>query len=141
MRILLDEDVPVQVVPILKRVLPDHGIDHVEDISWKGKKDLVLLPNVASSGYDALLTNDLSQLSDPDECRAIRNAGIHHITYELRSGLRGLALAIAAITAAMPRLVDALAEADGQRLARIQSLRDMDRHEITDPRRDPPAYW
>ena len=141
MRILLDEDVPVQVLEILRRVLVDHEIDHVDTIRWKGKKDPVLIPNAASRGYDVLVTNDLGQLNDPDECRAIRRARIHHVTFRIGDGLRGLALAVAAIVAAMPRLVDELAGSSGQRLGEITSVKDQRRHTLIDPRKDPPPYW
>lgn len=141
MRILLDEDVPIQVLPILGRVLHEHEIDHVDSIKWKGKKDRVLIHNAATSGYDVLVTNDLGQLNDPDECRAIRHAGIHHVTFEIGDGVRGLGLAVGAIVAAMPRLVEDLEGAPGQMLAEIVSLRDQPRHRLTDPRKDPPPYW
>jgi len=56
-------------------------------------------------------------------------------------GLRGLALAVAAIIAAMPALVEELEQESGQRLVRIQGLRPVRRFEIVDPKKDPPEYW
>lgn len=32
MRILIDENVPVQLVEMLRRLLPDHQVDHVGQI-------------------------------------------------------------------------------------------------------------
>jgi hypothetical protein len=74
---------------------------------------------------------------------AIKRSRVHHVVYRHDAeGLRGLALAIAAIVAAMPRLVDDLQQAPGQRLVDIQSIRDQKRYKIADPQRDPPSpYW
>src|SRR6266540_2511635 len=84
----------------------------------------------------------VTQLDDPDETRQIKKSGLHHICYGQRvDGLRGLALAIAAIVAAMPAIVDELAVADGQRLVSIHGLATKRRYDITDPKRNPPRYW
>ena len=39
MRVLLDEDTPVQLVAPLSRVLIGHRIDGVHELGWSGKKD------------------------------------------------------------------------------------------------------
>jgi len=46
MRLLLDEDVPVQLVEPLRRMLPGHRVDHTAELGWKGKKDR-FLPTVS----------------------------------------------------------------------------------------------
>jgi hypothetical protein len=51
-KILLDENVPIQTLDLLARVLRGHEIDHVDRIGWKGKKDSFLLPDAASAGYE-----------------------------------------------------------------------------------------
>lgn len=38
MKILLDENVPIQTLDLLGRVLRGHAIDHVDAIKWKGKE-------------------------------------------------------------------------------------------------------
>lgn len=141
MRILLDENVPVQALELLRRVLRGHYVDHVEDIGWKGRIDRVLIPNIASSGYDVFITKDVNQLNDPDECRAIQKARIHHVTFRQEKGLRGLALAVGALIAATPRIVEELEEALGPRLVEVVSLRDQPRHRMIDPAHHPPPYW
>jgi hypothetical protein len=98
-KLLLDEDVPVQLLEPLRRLLPGHQVDHVEPLGWKGKKDRFLLPDAAQRSYDALLTNDSGQLDNVDECRAIRDSGMHHIRYRQDTrrgggGLEGLAYAM-----------------------------------------------
>jgi hypothetical protein len=141
MRILLDEDVPIQVLDILRHILKSHDVDHVQIIHWKGKKDLFLLADAAARGYNLLVTNDRKQLSDPIECSAIKKSGMHHARYEQAAGVRGLALAVAAIIAAMPPLVEELENQGGQRLVRIHSLRQRRRFDVTNPVTDPPRYW
>lgn len=141
MRLLLDEDVPVQVIEILRRVLQGHEVNHVEALRWKGKKDAFLVADAAAKGYDLLLTNNRRQLSDPRECDAIKRSRIHHVLYDQAPGLRGLAVAVAAIVAAMAILIDELEGERGQRLVRLHSLRATRRFDIVDPKKDPPQYW
>lgn len=112
MRILLDEDVPYAVRGLLGAVLRGHDVDHVDDLRWKSKKDGFLVRDAASRGYDVFVTNDRSQLVDPEECRAIKDSGPHHVLYSQDvQGPDGLALAVAAILAGMPRLVRELEDA------------------------------
>lgn len=87
MRILLDEDVPVQVLEILRRVVKGHDVDHVEALHWKGKKDEFLVADAAGKGYDLLLTNNRRQLSDPRECGAIKKSRMHHVLYDQAPGV------------------------------------------------------
>jgi hypothetical protein len=143
MRVLVDENTAVQVMEPLKHLLPRHEVHHVAEIGWKGKKDEPLLRDAGRAAYHALLTLDRQQLRDPDECKAIKASGLHHIRYEQRrQGLAGLALAIGAVIAAMPAVMAELEAAEGQRLVRIVSLDpNAKRFEITDPAEDPPPYW
>lgn len=142
MRILLDEDVPIQALDLLDRVLKPHEVHAVTEIRWRKKLDPFLFADAARRGYDLLLTNDHGQLSDPDECDALKKAGIHHVRYDQRDGRRGLALAVAAILAAMPDIVEKLENERGQRLVRIVSLDPRrPRFEVVDPQKEPPAYW
>ncbi|HEY2764187.1 MAG TPA: DUF5615 family PIN-like protein [Pseudonocardiaceae bacterium] len=77
MKLLLDEDVPVQLVEPLRHLLREHQVDHVQALGWKGKKDRFLLPDASRKGYEALITNDSAQLDNPEETRAIRDSGMH----------------------------------------------------------------
>jgi hypothetical protein len=147
MKVLLDEDVPKPLLPALQRVLTGHEVVHVDDLHWKSKKDSNLLADAAGRDFDAILTNDSKQLDDAEECRAIRDSGLHHIRYRQQTGrgasggMNGLALAMGAILAAMRQVMRELEEADGQRLVLIHEIRNERRHDTADPRIDPPAYW
>jgi hypothetical protein len=56
--------------------------------------------------------------------------------------MRGLALALGALIAAMPMVMQQLGEADSQRLVKITSIDPRQRFDITDPRRTSPSpYW
>ena len=117
MRLLIDEDTAVQLVEPLRRVLLGHQVAHISDLSWKGKKDLRVLPDARDAGYHVLITRDRAQFSDPRECDAIKKSGLHHVRYAQRPGSRGLALALEAIIAAMPMVIEELETATGQRRA------------------------
>jgi hypothetical protein len=142
MRILFDEGVPIPAMAILGRVLPGHDTRHIYDVKWGEKKDVFVYRDAKRAGYDVIVTNDHKQMSDPEECRAVRRSGLHRVSYEQKEGIRGLALTCAAIIAALPDIVEELARADGQRLVTITGLHtSAKRYEVTDPRRDPPRYW
>lgn len=142
MKILLDENVPIQTLDLLSRVLRGHDVDHVDRIRWKGKKDSFLLPDAASAGYELLLTKDSNQLEDPIECRLIRRSKIHHVRFRQGEGIRGLGTAVASVIVAMPRVVAELEAAGGQRLVRIEGINPVKRrHTMIDPKVDPPPYW
>lgn len=79
MRILLDEDVPVQCVAPLQHLLPAHVVEHVELLRWKGKKDSALFADAKKRGVNVLLTNDSAQLDDPGHVRLLRRSGLHHV--------------------------------------------------------------
>ena len=142
MRILLDENVPIQTLDLLGRVLRRHDVEHVDQVGWKGKKDRFLLPDAAAAGYDVLVTKDSNQLSDPDECQLIKWSRLHHVRFRQGEGLRGLGAAVASVVVAMPQIVEELELADGQRLIQIRGIDPTRRrHETIDPSQDPPPYW
>jgi hypothetical protein len=142
MNVLLDEDTPIQLLEILRRVLIGHNIEHIFTVGWSGKKDIVVLREAAQRGFDGIVTNDSGQLDDPDEVAAIRKSRMHHVRYSQRhGGPDGLALAIGAVVAAMPGVIKTLSETEGQRLVRIHGLDPSRRFDIVDPKVRPPAYW
>ncbi len=143
MRILVDEDTAVQLIQPLRHLLPRHQVEHVSEVSWKGKKDRQVLPDAARAGYHVFITRDRSQLSDPRECDEIKKSGLHHVRYTQRQeGMRGLAVAIGSVIAALPLMMEELEEAEGQRLVRIASIEPRDRFRMIDPRRESPSpYW
>src|SRR5580704_16982918 len=98
MRIVIDEDTAVQLLDPLRHVLLGHVIVHISELSWKGKKDLRVLPDAKKAGFDVIITRDRAQSNDPPECDAIKKSGLHHVRYAQRQeGARGLALAVGAI--------------------------------------------
>jgi len=141
-KILLDENVPIQTLDLLRRVARGHQVDHVNGLKWKGKKDTFLLPDAANAGFDILVTKDSNQLEDPDECRLIRRSGVHHVRFRQGDGIRGLGAAVASVIVAMPQVIAELELPDGQRLVRIEGINPVKkRHTTMNPRVDPPAYW
>jgi hypothetical protein len=129
MRILIDENVPVQMLEMLRRLLPGHDVRHVSEIKWAGKKDLA---------------KDGRQLEDPSETSAIKKSGMHHIRFSHgHKGMAGLGLAMGAVIAAMPLIVRELDTAHGQQLVHIKGLNpgSKQRFDRVDPAKQPPRYW
>jgi len=76
MRVLLDEDVPKQLLEPLRHLTRGrHEVVHVADTRLKGRKDVPLLKEAARQGFEAVVTNDAAQLDDPTETRAIKQSG------------------------------------------------------------------
>jgi hypothetical protein len=146
-KLLIDEQTPVQYRDVLAFLLPAHQVAHVDDLRWKSKKDRPLLADAVRRGFDVFLTNDVRQLEDPQETDAIRRSGIHHVRYRIPRtrivALAHLGLALGAVAAAMPLVMADLATVDGQRLVLIRgvSTASADRYEAINPRRNPPRYW
>jgi hypothetical protein len=142
MHVLVDEGVPVQVIEPL-RLNRGHQFDHVEGLRWKSKDDQPLFRDAAAKGYDALVTLDVDQLSDVEECRALKRSGLHHISLRQGrtvSGVAGVARVIGSIVAAMPYVLEDLETQGGQRVVELQLLAASSRHETFDPSREPERY-
>jgi hypothetical protein len=146
MRVLLDEDVPVQLLEPLQHLTAGrHVVDHVTKVKLSGKKDRPLFRVAKERGYEAVVTNDWGQLNDPQETKAIAASGLHHIRYAQKTklGRKGLALALGALVASLPLILDELAALSaGQQLVRVEGLDPNRKHyRVTDPKVDPPPYW
>lgn len=144
MRILLDADTPVQMLALLTHTLPAHRVEHVHELGWSAKKDLPLLRDAANANYGVFVTKDSSQLDDPRETAAIRRSRMHHVRFSQRhGGLHGLALAIGAVVAAMPSVMEYLESSDSQRLVLVKGLDPTPRRrfDAVNPQRNPPRYW
>jgi hypothetical protein len=102
-----------------------------------------LYRDAARAGYEAIVTNDAAQMANPIECREVKKAGMHRIAYKQRHlGLKGLAIAVGGLVAAMPDVIDELTRADGQRLVTVTGIDPTrKRFTMTDPKRNPPPYW
>lgn len=125
MKVLLDEDVPLQLLGLLRDLLPSHEWDHINELGWKRKGDVSLMRDAGKRGYEVLITKNVGQLHEPAERRAATKAGLHHVIYPdvaNRTDRTGSARAIGSTIAAMPLLIQALGEADGLQIARIQVI-------------------
>jgi hypothetical protein len=133
---------PVQLIEPLRRNR-GHGFDHIDGLKWKGRLDQPLFQIAALRGFEAILTLDVNQLSDADECRALRRAGLHHISLQQDRtvrGLKGLARIMASVIVAMPYVLEDLDAAEGQRLVELSLLSSGRRHSLYDPRTEPARY-
>jgi hypothetical protein len=145
MRVLVDEGMPVQVLTPL-RLNKAHLFDHVEDLGWKGKPDVLLFRDAATRSYEAILTLDLAQLDSVDECRALKKAGLHHVGIaqgRSAQGIKGVARVISSVIVAMPYVLAELEQAAGQRIVELSLLSASKRHATFDPKVDAARfpYW
>ena len=142
MQVLVDEGMPVQLIEPLRRNR-GHSFDHIDELRWKGRLDQPLFREASSRGYEAILTLDVNQLSDAEECRALRRSRLHHVSIQQgRSvrGLKGLARVMASVIAAMPYVLEDLEYAPGQRIVELSLLSAGRRHQTFDPREEPTRY-
>lgn len=133
MKLLLDEDVPEPLLSLLEHLLPEHLVQHVATVRWKSKKDIPLFADARRRRFHAILTNNLRQLNDPDECKAIQKSALHAIYYTLDRNVEGLALATAAICAAIRPIMLELSGVNSQRIVWIQALTKAKRYEAKNP--------
>src|SRR6478672_9515518 len=122
MKVLLDEDVPEPLIPVLERILRGHAVHHIGNIGWKGKGDRDVYKDARGRGYDTVVTNNIRQLFDPSECDAIKRSRLHVVLYEIGNGVQGLALACGAICAAIRPVIEDLETRDHQHLVWITGL-------------------
>jgi PIN like domain len=143
MKVLLDEDVPVPLVELVRHVLREHHVDHVYSVGWGKKTDINLYRDARARGYEVVVTNNLRQINDPVECDAIKKSGRHVVFYTLESGLQGLALASGAICAAIRPVITNLEGRSEQHLVWITGLAaSKRRYTIKNPATDAvSAYW
>lgn len=143
MKVLLDEDVPQPVISLVEHLLRGHQVAHVKGLDWSGKKDVPLIRDAARRGFRAFVTQNVGQFNVPSECDAIKRSGMHHISYEVPSGLKGLGLASGALCAAIHPIVSELEAVPNQRIVKITGLdKSRKRYEVSDPALDPPSpYW
>jgi len=122
MKVLLDEDVPVPLIQLVRHLLKGHTVDHVYEVGWKGKSDVNIYKDARARGYDVVITNNIRQLNDTEECDAIKKSRKHLDLYNMEKGLQGLTLASGAICAAIRPVVEDLTTRTRQHLVRITAL-------------------
>lgn len=143
MKVLVDEDVPEPSYRLLTILLSGHFVRHVNELKWKAKTDITLFREAPRRGFQVFITQNTSQLDNPDECSAIKRSGLHHVSYERSgSGLRAEGLATAALCATIPAIMADLEIAPSQRVVRIKKITGAGRYDLIDPTKQAPShYW
>lgn len=143
MKVLLDEDVPVPLVHVVRHLLREHQVDHVYTVGWGGKTDVNVYKDAQARGYHVVITNNLRQLNDPNECDAIQRSALHVVFYTRPDGLPGLGLACGAICAAIRPVIIDLEARKRQHLIWITGLAaTKQRYSIKNPATDFVSdYW
>lgn len=111
-RFLIDENVNDGVLGPLAVIFYLHHFGTVHAENWAGLHDEPLFKVMAQQGYDALITHDKGQLTDPGERNGLRGHGLHWIgvTSSRFNGLKGLSLETAAVVSALPYVLDDLTD-------------------------------
>ena len=112
-------------------------------MKWKGKLDPFLFNDAVARGFEAIVTLDVDQLSDPDLCRVLKGSGLHHVSLRQGRTVRGkagVARIIASLVVAMPYVLDDLLAATGQMIVEVALLSGGARHEVYDPQRERQRY-
>lgn len=145
MRLLLDENVPKPLHQALTLFILSHKVIHLLDLpGWSGTRDQSLYPRAAAEGFHAVLTNDGRQMQREREVAAIAASGLHRIEYPHKhSGLLGIGVAIATVTASLPIALDILEQAGSQQLITLRGVdpTPASRLRIRDPAVSPPKFW
>ncbi|MER7213235.1 hypothetical protein ABT340_39745 [Streptosporangium sp. NPDC000239] len=139
MRILLDENVPRQLVDPLSWLLPLHVIDQVNQ-RFKGIKDEQLYGKAKRKNYELIISVDSNQLYDEKICKAIQRSGLHAVFVETgNSSLKSLAAAAGALIHSIRDIVVRLEKVDVQHVTIIPMLRGDPRYDFHDPRHSAPS--
>lgn len=123
MKVLVDEQTPVFYTRVIRDLLPQDSVKHVDELRWKSKKDHRLLPDAKRRGFNVFITNDRSQLNDPHETRVIVQSGLHHVCYpRIGSGLRGQGLTLASLAAALSFAMEEIRSATNQLFIAVKKI-------------------
>lgn len=137
MRILVDENLPTQVMPVLEITLGPlgHQVDAIEQIKWKGAKDHRMILKAAERGYDALITLDRNQLKNRKEREAIQRSRIHWVGVResgSKDPVQKVATTCATVIAGSVLVAKHLEHAERPQLVFIRTVQHHDRIEPDD---------
>lgn len=109
MRFFLDENESQVVLEPLRLLYMSHEFVLWQDEGLGGLDDIPLIRELSRRRFDALITRDKNQLSDPDERRALIDGHVHWIGHkEPEPGLAGIASLVAGYISAFPHILDGL---------------------------------
>jgi len=131
-KILLDEDVSQALVRVLRDVVPHHVFKCVDELRWKSKKDVALFRDARSHGFDAIISCDRGQLTDPDHLKALRASKMHHVLIKQypKKPVEGVALQVADVLAAIHPLLADLTAAKEAQSVEIRQISSKDRYTV-----------
>jgi hypothetical protein len=136
--VLLDEDVPRPIVPVIERLCHAHTFDTVHGLGWSGKTDVALYRDARKRKFEVMVSGNTGQLRSPDELEAIRKSGLHVIYYEQGDGSGGAMRIAAGILGSLGAILSELVTATEQTIVKIPLLR-ANRHLVIDKAALP--YW
>ncbi|MBT0567824.1 hypothetical protein [Williamsia sp. CHRR-6] len=103
MKFFLDENINDGCLAPPRAVYRDHEFRHAHDEGLAGEQDVPLFGKLQEQKYDAILTKDRNQLTNPEERRALFDSGLHWIGHVAKGfkGLMNLTMETATVTAGL----------------------------------------
>ncbi|MFE5853525.1 hypothetical protein ACFQ61_09975 [Streptomyces sp. NPDC056500] len=124
MKFFLDENETPAVLPPLQGVFYEHTFRSAHDEDLTGVLDIELIHKVSERGFDAIMTQDLNQLSNRAERAALIDTGIHWIGHRqpAADGLLYVVNSTAAYLAAMPHILTEISSVTGAHAFHVRNF-------------------
>jgi hypothetical protein len=109
-KFFVDENETSAIVPPLRLMMHQHEFRYANEEHLVGVEDIELFKQVASRGFDAIITRDRNQLSNRDERETLIATGLHWIGHAEPSATGELLIAclVAGYIIALPHIVELL---------------------------------
>lgn len=113
MKFFIDENLPPLLAKPISTLFRQHTFRTFKDENLGGTKDIPLFDELRSRRFDAIITNDAKQVvyNEPER-RSLHENGLHWVglSRPATSGLHLIAAWTAGVTAALPHILDSLAD-------------------------------
>lgn len=123
-KFFLDENVMPIVADALSRLFKDHRFVTAKSAGLLDVKDVPLFYDLRDRDIDAIITQDLAQLSNDAERQALRECNLHHIGFVMpkASGQRMAGAQMATLALAIPEVLEQWADQPTSYLIRPANL-------------------
>lgn len=112
MKLYIDENLPPAIVSPLAQLHKRHNFRSWQQESLSGVEDEELFQILASMGYDAIITQDVRQLVNDNERKALRDNGLHWVGVPQlnEAGAHGTAAVVSMIVVGLPYVFEHMEE-------------------------------
>lgn len=108
MKLYIDENLPPAIVSPLAQLHRRHHFRSWQQESLSGVEDEALFQMLSSLGYDGIITQDVRQLVNDNERKALRDNGLHWVGVPQlnEAGAHGTAAVVSMIVIGLPYVFD-----------------------------------